>query len=69
MARDRMAAPSVIRDVMPLASGDRLTRPEFERRYAADPRVKKAELIEGVVYVASAVSLAHANAHSHMSRG
>lgn len=37
----------------PLESGDRLTRAEFERRYAAMPQLKKAELIEGVVYVAS----------------
>jgi len=37
----------------PLQSGDRLTRPEFERRYAAVPQIKKAELIEGIVYVAS----------------
>jgi Uma2 family endonuclease len=37
----------------PLESGDRLTRPEFERRYAAAPHIKKAELIEGTVYVAS----------------
>ena len=36
----------------PLESGDRLTRHEFERRYTAMPN-KKAELIEGVVYVAS----------------
>ncbi|MDE0007496.1 MAG: Uma2 family endonuclease [Gammaproteobacteria bacterium] len=34
-----------------LESGDRLTRCEFERRYAACPEIKKAELIEGVVYV------------------
>lgn len=39
----------------PLESGDRLTRQEFERRYQAMPRIKKAELIEGVVYVASPV--------------
>jgi Uma2 family endonuclease len=37
----------------PLQSGDRLSRPEFERRYAAAPHIKKAELIEGIVYVAS----------------
>ena len=36
-----------------LESGDRLTRCEFERRYAARPDIRKAELIEGVVYVAS----------------
>ena len=39
-----------------LRAGDRLTRPEFERRYAAMPEVKKAELIEGVVYMPSPVS-------------
>lgn len=39
--------------IPPLESGDRLTRHEFERRYIARPQVKKAELIEGVVYVAS----------------
>lgn len=39
----------------PLESGDRLTRPEFERRYIASPHIHKAELVEGVVYVASPV--------------
>ncbi|PSB08128.1 hypothetical protein C7B76_26940 [filamentous cyanobacterium CCP2] len=37
----------------PLESGDRLTRDEFEQRYAAMPHLKKAELIEGTVYVSS----------------
>ncbi len=41
--------------VPPLQNGDRLSRAEFERRSAAMPEVKKAELIEGVVYVGSAV--------------
>jgi Uma2 family endonuclease len=40
---------------LPLENGDRLTRTEFERRYAAMPHLKKAELIEGVVYVPSPV--------------
>jgi Uma2 family endonuclease len=35
----------------PLENGDRLTRPEFERRYEAMPDLKKAELIEGIVYL------------------
>jgi Uma2 family endonuclease len=49
-----------------LEPGDRLSRDEFERRYAAMPHVKKAELIEGVVYVPSAVRLDnHAAPHSH----
>jgi Uma2 family endonuclease len=39
----------------PLESGDHLTRAEFERRYHLHPEIKKAELIEGVVYVASPV--------------
>jgi Uma2 family endonuclease len=43
-------------DIPPLVAGDRLTRVEFERRYTAMPRVKKAELIEGVVYMPSPVS-------------
>ncbi|MHB1423757.1 MAG: Uma2 family endonuclease [Gemmataceae bacterium] len=49
--------------IPPLENGDRLTRPEFERRYAAMPHVKKAELIEGVVYMPSPVSDAHAAPH------
>ena len=40
-----------------LENGDRMTRAEFERRYAAMPNVKKAELIEGVVYMPSPVRL------------
>ncbi|MBD2598589.1 Uma2 family endonuclease [Nostoc spongiaeforme FACHB-130] len=37
----------------PLENGDKLTRTEFERRYHAMPKEKKAELIEGIVYMAS----------------
>src|ERR1035438_6252579 len=48
----------------PLQSGDRLTADEFERRYDAMPHLKKAELIEGVVYVPSPVSFDdHAGPH------
>ncbi|MBE9117513.1 Uma2 family endonuclease [Lusitaniella coriacea LEGE 07157] len=50
-----MSAISTILNLPPLESGDRLTRYEFERRYWAMPSTKKAELIEGVVYVASPV--------------
>ena len=38
-----------------LENGDRLTRAEFERRYEAMPDIKKAELIEGEVYLGSPV--------------
>jgi len=50
----------------PLENGDRLTRVEFERRYNAHPAIKKAELIEGVVYVPSPVRVQrHGEPHSH----
>ncbi|MBI4600612.1 MAG: Uma2 family endonuclease [Planctomycetes bacterium] len=51
-ALDRSADPEA-RPIPPLESGDHLTRDEFERRYEAMPELKKAELIEGVVYVPS----------------
>ena len=51
--------------IPPLESGDRLTRHEFEHRYHAMPDTKKAELIEGVVYVASPLRFRrHAEPHS-----
>jgi Uma2 family endonuclease len=43
----------------PLLAGDRLSRVEFERRYIAHPEIKKAELVEGVVYVPSPVRVRH----------
>jgi Uma2 family endonuclease len=49
---------------LPLENGDRLTRGEFETRYEAMPEVKKAELIEGVVYMPSPVRLSsHGKPH------
>lgn len=35
--------------------GDHLTREEFEKRYDATPGIKKAELIEGIVYMSPPV--------------
>jgi Uma2 family endonuclease len=50
-----------------LENGDRLSRHEFERRYTASPNVKKAELIEGVVYVASPLRFQrHAKPHTNL---
>lgn len=43
----------------PLEPGDRLTRPEFERRYDAMPHLRKAELIEGFVHMPSPVRFRH----------
>src|SRR5437773_4970743 len=42
-----------------LEPGDRLSRDEFERRYEAMPHLKKAELIEGIVYMPSPVRYRH----------
>jgi hypothetical protein len=39
--------------IPPLQQGDHLTVAEFERRYEAMPELKKAELINGVVYLPS----------------
>ena len=51
----------------PLDSGDRLTRAEFERRYTLHPELKKAELIEGVVYVTSPVRIRqHSQPHARI---
>ena len=47
-----------------LKHGDRLGREEFERRYALRPDLKKAQLIEGVVYMPSPVSVAHSEPHA-----
>lgn len=48
-----------------LENGDRLSRCEFERRYRARPDVKKAELVEGIVYMPSPARYArHARPHA-----
>ncbi len=43
----------------PLLAGDHLSRAEFERRYHAHPEIKKAELLEGVVYMGSPLRYHH----------
>ncbi|WP_036479221.1 Uma2 family endonuclease [Myxosarcina sp. GI1] len=53
LQQDNSQSSTVNGQLPPLESGDRLTRHEFERRYLAAPHIKKAELVEGVVYVAS----------------
>jgi Uma2 family endonuclease len=45
------ASALTLPSIPPLENGDYLTRDEFERRYTAMPNLKKAELIEGRVYV------------------
>ena len=55
VAQKTVSPPQPEIELPPLENGDRLTRREFERRYRAMPQVKKAELIEGLVYLASPV--------------
>jgi Uma2 family endonuclease len=51
-----------------LRDGDRMSAEEFERRYDAMPDLKKAELINGVVYMGSPVRLDdHGEPHVHLS--
>ncbi len=62
------AASEASVEVPPLENGDRLRRPEFERRYKAMPHLKKAELIEGVVYVGSPLRFeSHGKPHSYIN--
>ncbi|MGK7894015.1 MAG: Uma2 family endonuclease [Xenococcus sp. (in: cyanobacteria)] len=53
--------------IPPLENGDRLTLSEFEQRYSAMPNLKKAELIEGIVYLASPLRIRqHGNPHARI---
>ena len=53
--------------IPPLVNGDKLTRYEFERRYNAMPHLKKAELIEGIVYMAAALRFkSHGEPHGQI---
>ncbi|MFP4102542.1 Uma2 family endonuclease [Coleofasciculus sp.] len=63
---DQRAIASTL-PIPPLENGDKLTRIEFERRYHAMPQVKKAELIEGIVYMASPLRLRkHGEPHARI---
>src|SRR5947209_447144 len=65
--RHKQAAPPAEIKPFPLENGDRLTREEFERRYEAMPDIK-AELLEGVVYMASPVNhKKHGRPHSRVT--
>ena len=48
-----------VHSVPSLVAGDCLTQEEFLRRYEAMPHVRKAELIGGIVYMPSPVSVDH----------
>jgi len=51
---------SVVPGVPELVNGDALDANEFMRRYEASPDIRKAELIDGIVYIMSSpVSISH----------
>jgi Uma2 family endonuclease len=56
IAHARETPPAVI---PPLENGDHLTREEFELRFDAMPNLKKAELLEGIVFMGSPVRVQH----------
>src|ERR1700733_7692092 len=57
MGGDCMATVEL--QVPPLSAGDRLTREEFLRLWEAHPEIKRAELIGGIVYMPSPLSVDH----------
>lgn len=66
MVKERQPS-SMTRAIPLLENGDHLTRNEFERRYYGMPHLKKAELIEGVVYLPSPLRFEpHARPHGHL---
>jgi len=53
--------------IPPLRDGERLSQPEFHRRYLATPEGVKAELVEGTVYMAPSVGSRHGRFHIRLA--
>lgn len=53
--------------IPPLRDGDRLSLAEFERRFDAMPRLKKAELLDGVVHIPFAEEVVDGEGDASMS--
>jgi Uma2 family endonuclease len=75
LQKQRRAAPparlhreGTVARIPSLVNGDRLTQIEFERRYHAAPEVKKAQLVEGIVFMPSPVRFPHHSA-PHLKLG
>ena len=58
-----MASPRPELRIPPLNQGDQLSHSEFERRRGLHPEIKKAELINGLVFLEMTVGPAHADVH------
>ena len=56
-----MAAPVI---PPPLCDGERMSRDEFLRRWELLPGLKHAQLLDGIVYMASPVSAKHGTFHN-----
>lgn len=54
-------------EALPLIAGDRLDREEFIRRWELHPQIKYAELIGGIVYMASPVAAEHADSDNDVA--
>jgi Uma2 family endonuclease len=59
----RIAKRSVVSE---LHNGDQMTREEFHRAYENSPKGLKAELIGGIVYVASPLKIGHGSHHLYL---
>jgi len=55
------------RAIPPLRDGERLSQPEFHRRYLAAPEGVKADLVEGTVYMAPSVGSRHGRFHVRLA--
>src|SRR4051812_20700667 len=53
-------------DFVELYNGDRMSREEFHRIYKRMPKHFKAELVGGIVYVASPLGMLHGNRHGFL---
>jgi Uma2 family endonuclease len=68
LAQPKAPPKAEVERIPPLQNGDRLTAEEFERRYDAMPDLKKAELIDGVVYMPPPVTMDdHGGPHFDMT--
>lgn len=55
------------RELPDLYSGDRMSREDFHRIYQQTPESFKAELIGGIVYVASPLKIPHGTSHPYLT--
>ncbi len=62
-----MATGEVVTDILELHNGDHMSQAEFHRIYSEMPEDFRAELIGGIVYVASPLKRSHGTPHVFLS--